>query len=489
MILKLLIRNIEIIKLEGSVNQDITSITFDSRSACPMSLFVAIKGTQNDGHNFIDKAIQNGCSAVVCEMIPETIDKNVTYVLVKDSEQAVAEIAKEFHGDPTSKLKLIGVTGTNGKTTVATLLYDLFRKLGYKAGLVSTVVYKIDEKEIPSTHTTPDVIRLNQMFAEMVSVGCEYCFMEVSSHSIVQKRVWGLDFDGAVFTNITHDHLDYHGTFKNYINAKKELFDRLKKDSFALYNADDKNGSVMVQNCVAAKHGFALHSVADFKCEVVESHFEGTLLAIDGSEVWVRLIGDFNAYNILSIYAVGRLLGVEKDLLLTNISTLTTVAGRFDYITSPEGVTAIVDYAHTPDALENVLNTIAGIKSGNQKVICVVGCGGDRDKTKRPEMALIAVENSDFAIFTSDNPRTERPDDILADMVAGVSHDVSLASRYVTISDRRQAIKMASVMAKKENKDIILIAGKGHETYQDICGVKSHFSDKEEIMKLFNLSE
>ena len=399
----------------------------------------------------------------------------------------MAEIAKVFYGDPTKKLKMVGITGTNGKTTVATLLYDLFSKLGFKVGLISTVVYKIADKEIPSTHTTPDVIRLNKMLSEMVEIGCEYCFMEVSSHSVVQKRVWGLNFEGAVFTNITHDHLDYHKTFRNYIEAKQGLFDNLKKGSFALYNGDDKNGTVMVQNSKAVKSSFALASLADFKCNVLESYFEGTLLEIDGAEVWVRLIGDFNAYNILSIYAVGRLLGVDKDTLLTNISLLTTVAGRFDYVTSPDGVTAIVDYAHTPDALDNVISTIRGIKSESQKVICVVGCGGDRDKTKRPEMARIAVENSDFVILTSDNPRTESPDAILADMIEGVKDKVELCSKYITISDRREAIKMANIMAKKESKDIILIAGKGHETYQDVLGVKSHFSDKEEIMKLFNL--
>ena len=485
--IKTLVQYIEKLEIKGSDNKSVTSITFDSRSAVAGSIFVAIKGTQNDGHNFIEKAIENGCSAIICQVLPTDLIDDVTYIVVEDSEKAVAEITKVFYGNPTSKLKLVGVTGTNGKTTVATLLYDLFTKLGYKVGLISTVVYKIGEKEIPSTHTTPDVIRLNKMFAEMVDVGCEYCFMEVSSHSIIQKRVWGLNFDGAVFTNITHDHLDYHGTFRNYIDAKRGLFDNLKKGSFALYNGDDKNGSIMVQNSKAVKNSFALSCLADFKCEVLESHFEGTLLEIDGAEVWVRLIGDFNAYNILSIYAVGRLLGVEKDALLANISLLTTVAGRFDYVTSPDGVTAIVDYAHTPDALINVLNTTRGIKSSSQRVICVVGCGGDRDKTKRPEMARIAVENSDFVIFTSDNPRTESPEAILDDMVAGVKDNIEFNSKYTVISDRREAIRSAMLMAKKECKDIILIAGKGHETYQDVQGVKSHFSDKEEIIKLFNL--
>lgn len=485
MILKILLHNIDFSEIKGADNEDITSIVFDSRKSISGSLFVAIKGTVTDGHNFVQNAVESGCRAVVCERLPEIIADGVTYVVVENSEKAVAELARAFYGDPSRKLKLVGVTGTNGKTTVATLLYQLFRKLGYKVGLISTVVYKINDKDIASTHTTPDVVRLNGMFSEMVAEGCEYCFMEVSSHSIVQKRVWSLDFDGAVFTNITHDHLDYHGTFVEYIRAKKELFDNLKKEAFALYNCDDRNGEVMVQNCRAKKYSYALSSVADFRCDVLESHFEGTLMEIDGQEVWSRLIGDFNAYNILSIYATAKLLGVNREELLTNISSLTTVDGRFDYITSPEGVTAIVDYAHTPDALQNVLITVNKIKSGSQKLICVVGCGGDRDKTKRPEMALIAVKNSDFTIFTSDNPRTEKPDDILADMVVGVSGNGSFSSCYVTISDRLQAIKMASVMAK--SGDIILIAGKGHETYQDICGVKNHFSDKEEISKLFNL--
>lgn len=485
MILKTVIQDIEIVEVKGSVNEDITAILFDSRKSVAGSLFVAIRGTVNDGHNFIGKAIENGCRAVVCEHLPEMLTEGVTYLVVKDSEKAVAELARNFYENPSTKIKLVGVTGTNGKTTVATLLYQLFRQLGHKVGLISTVVYKINDREIISTHTTPDVVRLNSMFAEMVAEGCDYCFMEVSSHSIVQKRVWGLDFDGAIFTNITHDHLDYHGTFVDYIKAKKELFDPLKKGAFALYNGDDRNGEVMVQNSRASKHSFGLTGVADFKCNVLESHFEGTLLNIDGYELWSRLIGDFNAYNTLSIYATGKLLGINSEELLTNISSLTTVAGRFDYITSPEGVTAIVDYAHTPDALFNVLETVNKIKSGGQKLICVVGCGGDRDKTKRPEMARIAVKNSDFTIFTSDNPRTEKPEDILADMVAGVSSNGALASRYVSISDRLQAIKMAVVMAKKG--DIILIAGKGHETYQDICGIKNHFSDKEEVSKLFHL--
>lgn len=483
--LKLLIQNIDFVEINGSDNEDVTSITFDSRVSTAGSIFVAIRGTVTDGHNFITKAIENGCRAIVCEALPSELVDGVCYIVVKNSEKAVAELAKLFYGDPSTKLKLVGVTGTNGKTTVATLLYDLFRKLGYKVGLISTVVYRINDREIASTHTTPDVLRLNQMFSEMVSEGCQYCFMEVSSHSIVQNRVWGLDFDGAVFTNLTHDHLDYHNTFAEYLKAKKILFDGLKKDAFVLYNADDRNGEVMVQNCRAKKYSYALSSLADIKCTVLEAHFEGTLLEIDGKELWSRLIGDFNAYNILSIYGVAKLLGVECGELLTTISSLTTVAGRFDYVTSNEGVTAIVDYAHTPDALLNVLSTINKIKGADRLVLCVVGCGGDRDKTKRPEMALIAVKNADFTIFTSDNPRTEHPEAIIADMVAGVSANGSYESRYVAITDRLQAIKMASVMAHPG--DIILIAGKGHETYQDVCGVKSHFSDKEEISKLFKL--
>lgn len=485
MILNFLTRNIDFTEIKGSTDQDITSIIFDSRISKAGSLFVAIKGSITDGHNYIATAIENGCCAVVCEVLPTELNQNVTYIVVRDSEKAVAELASTFYDNPSKKLKLIGVTGTNGKTTIATLLYQLFRKLGHKVGLISTVVYKIDDREIPSTHTTPDVVTLNRMFSEMVDEGCEYCFMEVSSHSIVQKRVWGLDFDGAIFTNITHDHLDYHNTFSEYIKAKKGLFDGLKKEAFAIFNADDRNGEVMVQNSAAKRYGYGLFSVAPFKCSVLESHFEGTLLEIDNCEVWSRLIGNFNAYNILSIYAAALLLGVDKTELMRNISSLTTVDGRFDYVTSPEGVTAIIDYAHTPDALQNVLETVCKIKGGDQKLFCVVGCGGERDKSKRPEMGRIAVKNADFTIFTSDNPRTENPDEIIADIVSGVNSNPALADRYVAICDRLQAIKMASVMAKKG--DIIVIAGKGHETYQDVCGVKSHFSDKEEISKLFKL--
>lgn len=484
---KSLFKNIKINQIGAVLTTNISSITFDSRSALKGSLFVAIKGVQSDGHDFIEAAFNNGCRDIVCENLPSTVRDNISYYVVEDSEKALAEIAKEFYGDPSSKIKLVGVTGTNGKTTVATLLYDLFSNMGYKVGLISTVIYRIGEKKIPSTHTTPDAISLNKMFVQMIADGCQYCFMEVSSHSIVQKRVWGLNFTGVLFSNITHDHLDYHKTFLNYINTKKELFDNLPDSSFAIYNSDDKNGAVMVQNCRAKKYSFALSSVADFKCEVLESHFEGTLLEIDGSEVWTRLIGDFNAYNILSIYAVASKLGVEKELLLTNISLLKSVDGRFEYLSSCDGITAIVDYAHTPDALLNVLETIRSIKKDKQKIICVVGCGGDRDKSKRPKMGSIALDNSNLVIFTSDNPRSERIDGIISDMLIDISHDTTSSEKYLVVTDRREAIKMAICMAKAENEDIILIAGKGHETYQEECGVKSYFSDKDEVMKLFKL--
>lgn len=461
--------------------QDITSLAFDSREATTGSLFFAIRGTVVDGHNYIKKAIDNGCRAVVCEVLPSLLDENVTYVTVTDSSVALATLSSVFYGNPSSKLKLVGVTGTNGKTTIATLLYNLFKNLGYKVGLISTVTYKIDDIEIKSTHTTPDVVRLNKYIAEMVEAGCSYCFIEVSSHSIVQNRVLGLDFDVAIFTNITHDHLDYHGSFAEYIKAKKMLFDGLKKSAFAIYNGDDRNGSVIVQNSRAKNYSFGLRGLADFKCLVLESHFEGTLLEINGTELWSRLIGRFNAANTTCVYAAATLLGESEERITTAISVLTTVDGRFDNLRSASGVTAIIDYAHTPDALQNVLATINDIKRPSQKVICVVGCGGDRDKTKRPEMGEIAVKNADHTIFTSDNPRSEDPEAILTDIIAGVTEKYQLS--FMKITDRREAIKSAVIMAK--SGDIILVAGKGHETYQEIKGVRTHFSDKEEIIKLF----
>lgn len=479
MILTQLLKHIEHLEVKNLINQCISLITFDSREASAGALFFALEGTVVDGHNYINAATESGCRAVVCTKLPAELNSEVCYILVADGQKALASAAAQFYCNPSSKLKLVGVTGTNGKTTVATLLYRLFQKLGYKVGLISTVSYFIDTKEIKSTHTTPDVIRLNAMIAEMVAEGCEYCFMEVSSHSVVQKRIEGIDFDGAVFTNLSHDHLDYHKTFSEYIKAKKGFFDSLKKESFALYNADDRNGAVMVQNTKAKSYSYSLRQLADFKTNLVELCFEGTLLQMNNVEVWSKLIGKFNAYNMTAVYATSILLGVDKHVALTTLSTLSNVDGRFDYLRSEEGVTAIVDYAHTPDALANVLSTIADIKGSKGRTICVVGCGGDRDKTKRPEMGAIAVKNADFVIFTSDNPRSEEPGSIIADIEAGVSNPNS----YVSIVDRGQAIKMALLTATKD--DIVLIAGKGHETYQEVKGVRSHFSDKEEILKVF----
>lgn len=479
-ILRDIIKDVVPLEVMGNDSVEITSLGFDSRKAEKGQLFFAVKGTASDGHDFIPQAVAQGVSCVVCETLPQDMPGDVAFIKVGDSAEAMGMIASAFYGRPSGKLKLVGVTGTNGKTTTVTLLYDLFTGMGYSAGLVSTVVYRIGGTEKPSTHTTPDAIRLNEMMAEMVDAGCEYCFMEVSSHSIVQKRTAGLKFTGGVFTNITHDHLDYHGTFAEYIAAKKMFFDNLPKTSFALVNIDDRNGSVMVQNTSAEVNTLSLRSPADFKCKIVETHFDGMLLNIGGQEVWVSLLGKFNAYNLLSVYAAAILLGADKNDVLTGLSTLKAVNGRFEYVRSPKGVTAIVDYAHTPDALQNVIDTINEIRTAGRKLITVVGCGGDRDSAKRPVMARIAGLNSDLAILTSDNPRNENPEDIIAQMKAGV--DVS--SRSLAITDRREAIRTAVMMA--EDGDIILIAGKGHETYQEIKGVRSHFDDKEEVGKAFN---
>ncbi len=473
------------IEVVNRTDMEIFSIAFDSRMVKCGSLFVALNGTQIDGHNFIEKAVEQGAIAIVCEQLPTVCAQKVCYIVVESSTRALAIAASLFYGKPSESFKVIGVTGTNGKTTVATLLYNLFTMLGYKVGLISTVRYMVADREIQSTHTTPDVLTLNALFAQMRDEGCDYCFMEVSSHSVVQDRVWGVDFDGALFTNITHDHLDYHQTFANYIKAKKCLFDNLKKGAFALYNSDDKNGSVMVQNCGASIYSFGLRSFADYKCTVLEQLFEGTLLDINSMEVWSRLIGRFNAYNMVAVYAVAKQLEVDTEELLCALSALSTVEGRFDYLTSTNGVTAIVDYAHTPDALDNIISTVGEIKGAQQRLITVVGCGGDRDRTKRPQMARIAVLGSDLTILTSDNPRTESPDSILNDMVGGVKDNHELTTKYIVISDRAQAIKMAIMSAN--SGDIVLVAGKGHETYQEINGVKYHFSDKEQIKNIFNI--
>jgi UDP-N-acetylmuramoyl-L-alanyl-D-glutamate--2,6-diaminopimelate ligase len=478
--LKNILQGIQTVSIQGNTEIEIEEVCFDSRKAKKSSLFVAVPGTQSDGHTYIPNVVEAGATAIVCEKLPESPAPSVTWIVVKDSAYALGIIASNFYGRPSEKLKLVGITGTNGKTTTVTLLFSLFRSLGYKCGLISTVVYCIEDKTIESTHTTPDQIALNALMAEMVTAGCEYCFMEVSSHSLAQKRTAGLKFVGAIFSNITHDHLDYHETFDNYIRAKKLFFDNLENDAFALVNVDDKNGKVMVQNTKALVKTYAMRTIADFKVKVIESHFDGMQLNMDGSDFWTPLIGEFNAYNLLAIYSSAVLLGEDKNLVLEHLSSFKEVRGRFESVRSKSGITAIVDYAHTPDALVNVLKTIHQIRKGNEQVITVVGAGGNRDKTKRPIMAKVCVENSDKVIITSDNPRFEEPEDIIKDMVAGV--DQAYKNRMVVITDRREAIKTAVMLAKPG--DIILVAGKGHETYQDVKGVKHHFDDKEELMEL-----
>lgn len=478
-----LLEGIDTLNTEGAAAADITSLGFDSRNACKGQLFFAIRGSASDGHDYIDAAIERGAAAVVCEQLPETLCPHTAYIVVEDSAAALGAAASTFYGHPSRHLKLVGITGTNGKTTTATLLYDLFRGLGYKAGLISTVVYRIDTEETPSTHTTPDAIRMNGMLAAMVERGCDYCFMEVSSHSIVQGRIAGLTFAGGVFTNITHEHLDYHGTFAEYIRAKKLFFDRLPAGSFALVNADDRNGTVMVQNTQATINTYSLKRFSDFQCRIMENTPEGMLLDMDGQQVWTRFLGRFNAYNLTAVYATARLLGAEDIEILSVLSTLMPVNGRFDAIHTPFGITAIVDYAHTPDALRNVIDTINELRCGAGRLIVVVGCGGDRDRTKRPVMARIATDNAEVSIFTSDNPRHEDPDAILDEMTAGLGS----AGMWLSITDRRQAIKAACAMASKG--DYILVAGKGHETYQIIGDNRIHFDDKEEIKSFLSIGK
>ena len=482
--LKDILSGVTILSVNGSMEIKIDTIVFDSRKADEDTVFTAIKGTVVDGHDFISSVIKNGCKVIVAEKKVD-VHPDVTLILTDNSHRALAIMATNFYNHPSSKLKLIGITGTNGKTTTTTLLYNLFTKLGYSCGLLSTVVNKIGALEIVATHTTPDSVSLNALLHEMVEAGCTHCFMEVSSHAIHQNRVEGLFFTGGVFTNITHDHLDYHSTFKEYIRVKKQFFDGLPASAFALTNNDDKNGMVMIQNTKATKYSYALKSPADYKVKVLENQFSGLVLNLCGEEVWSRLIGDFNAYNLVTIYAVSELLGEDKLEILTALSSLESVEGRFQYITSASGITAIVDYAHTPDALENVLKTISSIRTKNETVFTVVGCGGDRDTTKRPKMARIACELSDKVIITSDNPRSENPDRIMEEMMLGV--EGQHFKKTLSIVDRAQAIKTAVVMAEKG--DIILIAGKGHEKYQDIKGVKHHFDDMEQVTEMFNKLE
>ncbi|WP_299710524.1 UDP-N-acetylmuramoyl-L-alanyl-D-glutamate--2,6-diaminopimelate ligase [uncultured Tenacibaculum sp.] len=466
----------------GDTNVEVANVVFDSRDVVENDLFVAQRGVTVDGHQYIDKAIGLGAKVIVCEDVPEEKKEGVTYVEVDDSNKALANIASNYYGNPSEKLKLIGVTGTNGKTTVTTLLYQLFKKLGYCSGLLSTVKIMVDTIEYKATHTTPNSLAINKYLAEMVDQGVEFCFMEVSSHGIHQKRIEGLVFEGGVFTNLSHDHLDYHNSFAEYRDVKKSFFDGLSKNAFALTNIDDKNGNIMLQNTKASKRSYALKTLGDFKAKILEKSFSGSLLTINGTEVWTKLIGDFNAYNLLAIYGVSELLGLDKMEVLRGISELQSVSGRFEYLVSKDKVTAIVDYAHTPDALKNVLETINNVRTGNEQVITVVGCGGDRDKTKRPKMANIASLLSSQTIFTSDNPRTEDPEVIIDEMEAGVT-----AENYrktISIVDRKQAIKTACKLA--QSGDIILVAGKGHENYQEINGERHHFDDLEEVKQCFN---
>jgi UDP-N-acetylmuramoyl-L-alanyl-D-glutamate--2,6-diaminopimelate ligase len=467
----------------GNENITINELCFDSRKVVPGSLFIATRGTQTDGHKFISMAIEKGAVAVVCEEIPSDAPSAVTFIKVADASFALGHLASAFFDYPSSKLKLVGITGTNGKTTTVTLLYRMFRELGYKAGLISTVKNYVNERETEASHTTPDSIQLNQLMHEMVAEGCEYCFMEVSSHSVVQHRIAGLHFAGGIFSNITLDHLDFHKTFNEYIKAKKQFFDGLPSNAFALTNIDDRNGKIMVQNTKALTKTYALRSMSDFRYKVMESHFDGTKLQIDGTEVWTHFIGEFNAYNLLAVYATTILLGQKKEETLKVISNLTSVSGRFEYLRSSAGITAIVDYAHTPDALENVLRAINQLRSGHEQLITIVGAGGDRDRTKRPIMAKIGVENSTKLILTSDNPRSEDPAAIIAEMMVGI--DINNRKKVLNIVDRREAIRTACMMAQKG--DIILVAGKGHENYQIIKDVKHHFDDKEVISEQFQM--
>ena len=478
-----ILKGIEIVSIKGAKDRVVSGIDFDSRKVKKDSMFIAVKGYKSDGHDFIESAIQSGATSVICETLPAEPDKNICWVKTSDSAKALGLAASNFYGNPSSSLKLIGVTGTNGKTTIATLLYRMFSKLGYKCGLFSTVCNYIIEKELEATHTTPDPVQLNRLLSEMVDEGCDYAFMEVSSHAADQKRIAGLIFAGGIFTNLTHDHLDYHKTFDNYLAAKKSFFDSLPKDSFALVNIDDRNGKVIIQNCVARHYTFSIRKMADYRCNIIEQGFEGMGLKIQGDEVWTRFIGDFNASNLLAVYAASDLLGAAKKEILTVLSDLHPVAGRLEVIKSSEGISGIVDYAHTPDALLNVIDTINKIREGGVQLITVVGAGGDRDRTKRPKMAAISAEGSTKVILTSDNPRTENPEKILDEMEAGITPD--LKRKTLRIADRHEAIKTAVMLANKG--DVVLIAGKGHETYQDIMGVKHHFDDREELRNAFLL--
>jgi len=480
--LKDILSQVTILQLFGQTNVAVNALVFDSRKIVQNDIFVAQRGGSVDGHAYVSKAISLGATVIVCETLPEEIHKKITYVQVEDANISLAVMAANYYQHPSKKLRLIGITGTNGKTTVASLLYQLFQKAGFKVGLLSTVKILVDKTAYKATHTTPDSVTINQYLGEMVEAGVEFCFMEVSSHGIHQKRTAGLTFAGGIFTNLSHDHLDYHETFAEYRNVKKQFFDALPKSAFALTNIDDKNGNFMLQNTNANKKTYALKTVADFKSKIIEKQLSGTLISVGGTEVWTKLIGVFNIYNLTAIIATAELLGLERLEILTIVSQLESVSGRFEYVISSDGITAIVDYAHTPDALKNVLETINDIRTGAEKVYTVVGCGGDRDKTKRPKMAHIASQLSSQAIFTSDNPRTENPQTILDEMEMGVSPENY--NKTLTVLNRKQAIKTACTFAK--TGDIILIAGKGHENYQEIDGVRTHFDDLEEVQDCFN---
>lgn len=473
---------ITITSLVGQTNREVSALVFDSRQATAGAIFFAIKGTLSDGHAYIGNVITAGVQVVVCEQIPGEIVADVTYIVVDNSSVALGKMAANFYGNPSAKLQLVGITGTNGKTTIATLLFKLFRSLGYKVGLISTVDNHINDKVVPATHTTPNPVALNMLLQDMVDAGCDYCFMEVSSHAVVQHRIEGLSFAGGVFSNITHDHLDFHKTFDNYIKAKKAFFDGLPTSAFALTNLDDKNGMVMLQNTKAVKKTYALKQLADFKAKIIENSFNGLHLEVDQADVFFKLVGSFNAYNLLAVYGTALLLDQDQLTVLTTLSNLTGAEGRFDYMVS-NGIIGIVDYAHTPDAVQNVLSTVQDIRKGTEQVITIIGCGGDRDKTKRPIMAQVACDWSDKVILTSDNPRTENPQTIVEEMEKGVSP--TNRRKTLSIVDRREAIKTACHLAKPG--DIILLAGKGHEKYQEINGVRYHFDDKEVLMEQLNL--
>jgi UDP-N-acetylmuramoyl-L-alanyl-D-glutamate--2,6-diaminopimelate ligase len=477
-----LLKGVKVLEQAGLASTEVSSICFDSRLAAPGVLFVAVHGTVTDGHAFIGKAIELGSSIIVCEEVPASVPSNVIIVKVVDSAVALGQIASNFYNNPSADLKLVGITGTNGKTTVATLLYKLFQDLGYKTGLISTVQNHIHNTIVPSTHTTPDPVALNKLLAEMVAAGCDYCFMEVSSHAVVQRRIEGLQFTGGVFTNLTHDHLDFHKTFDSYLKAKKSFFDDLTKTAFALTNVDDKNGKVMMQNTKAHQKTYSLKNLADFKGKIIENQFAGLLLEVNHQEVWFKLVGSFNAYNLLAVYGTAMLLEQDSTKVLTILSRLTGAEGRFDYVTASNGIIGIIDYAHTPDAVQNVLSTIQDIRKGTEQVITVIGCGGDRDKAKRPVMAQVAAEWSDKVILTSDNPRSEDPETIVREMETGLT--LTNRKKTLVILDRKEAIKTACHLAK--SGDIILLAGKGHEKYQEIKGVKHPFDDKAIISEQFN---